>query len=167
MLVLTLVAVSAISSVTSSVRPRFTVDGSPCFDNIQVRICSCVCLLQLDHVLDKNVLNTFSKSPRDETASKKSNMEASTHVAELQALLELGQIALLLGEVDSATGVFERRLRYVRSGVDARTVELPTLLSDSQNVKTLITVLQKCITRAKHFCVEPFVEVDPLSPVNI
>lgn len=53
-----------------------------------------------------------AKSPRTKTTLKTAMSNAQNfHVAALGALLELGQTALSLGEVDSAVEVFQRRLR--------------------------------------------------------
>lgn len=68
---------------------------------------------QLDFTAGDDGFSTSSaKTPRPKAAVKtaQSNMQ-NFHVATLRALLELGQTALSLGEVDSAVEVFQRRLR--------------------------------------------------------
>lgn len=50
--------------------------------------------------------------PQDKFDRIKMIVEDNTHLSALRALLELGQTALDLGEIESAVGVFERRLRY-------------------------------------------------------
>lgn len=52
------------------------------------------------------------------------SFEDSVHVASLRALMELGQTAMDLEEFDSATSVFERRLRYNKRSSCANVVHL-------------------------------------------
>lgn len=68
---------------------------------------------QLDFTVgDDGLSASSSKTPRTRTGAKTAlSKTQNAHVAALQALLELGQTALSLGEVGSAVEVFRRRLR--------------------------------------------------------
>lgn len=69
---------------------------------------------QLDFTVGDDGFSTSSaKTPRAKVEVKTAALSSTQtfHVATLRALLELGQTALSLGEVESAVEVFQRRLR--------------------------------------------------------
>lgn len=62
--------------------------------------------------LDTACPGTLGNAPSPDKLDKaKMSVGDNTHLSTLRALLELGQTALDLGELDSAVGVFKRRLR--------------------------------------------------------
>ncbi len=68
---------------------------------------------QLDFTVgDDGSSSSTTKPPRATATVKTVHVKMqSVHVASLRALLDLGETELSLGEVDSAIGVFQRRLR--------------------------------------------------------
>lgn len=67
---------------------------------------------QLDFTVgDDGFSNSIAKAPRAKTVKTALGNTHNFHVAALGALLELGQTALSLGELDSAIEAFQRRLR--------------------------------------------------------